>query len=266
MLKVSKITLCGFRGILKQQDLVLTEKGSKDPRSLVLYGLNSSGKTSFVDGVEWFLSEDNKVEWLSREDAKEKAYPHLAVDPEKDESFVELQFNDSEKKLNTLRKTYNHKKVTQPSLSSDEDFENVYKAFVIKPYLRYLEVIDFVYNHTGTEKYQRLANWMGFESELAFQEKLALKILPELQRKKDQLETTVETLGQHLAKLTGNQDSSDIEILRVANAILATHKINEQKDVKGLLAYIPEFAKLRATSSVGWTGPQNSYTDLVIIR
>ncbi len=253
MLKVRKITLSGFRGILKPQDLLLTAKDDKKPRSLVLYGLNSSGKTSFVDGVEWFLSEDNKVEWLTREDAEEKAYPHLAVDPDKDESFVELQFDDSEKKLDTLRKTYNHKKITQPSLSSDDDFENVYKAFVIKPYLRYLEVIDFVYNQTGLKKYQRLANWMGFESELSFQEKLALKILPELKRKKDELAATVKALEQHLFKLTGSQDTSDIEILRICNGVLTAHKIAEQKSIEGLLAYIPEFAKLRATSSVGIT-------------
>lgn len=253
MLKVRKITLSGFRGILKSQDLILTEKGDSNPRSLVLYGLNSSGKTSFVDGVEWFLSEDNKVEWLSREDAEEKAYPHLAADPKKDESFVELQFSDTEKKLDTLRKTYNHKKITQPALSSEDDFEKVYQAFVIKPYLRYLEVIDFVYNQTGVKKYQRLANWMGFESEQAFQEKLALKILPELKRKKEELSNTVETLGSHLSRLIGGGDASEIEILRVSNLVLAAHKIAEKKNIGDLMDYIPEFAKLRATSSVGIT-------------
>src|SRR5438046_1797673 len=122
MLKVKTITLSGFRGILKPQDLVLTVKGDSVPRSLVLYGLNSSGKTSFVDGLEWFLSEENKVEWLKRQDAEEKAYPHQAVDPKKDESFVELDFYDTDKKLALLRKTYNHKTITKPILSSEEDF------------------------------------------------------------------------------------------------------------------------------------------------
>ncbi|TSC54987.1 MAG: Uncharacterized protein LiPW30_453 [Parcubacteria group bacterium LiPW_30] len=253
MLKVKKITLSGFRGILKPQDLILTEKGDSNPHSLVLYGLNSSGKTSFVDGIEWFLSEENKVEWLTREDAEEKAYPHLAADSKKVESFVELQFNDTDKKLDSLRKTYSHKKITQPTLSSESDFENVYKVFVIKPYLRYLEVIDFVYNHTGLKKYQRLANWMGFESEQAFQEKLALKILPELKRRKEELSNTVETLGSHLSRLTGSSDISEIEILRVSNGILALHKIAEKKNVSELMDYIPEFAKLRAISSVGIT-------------
>ena len=41
---------------------------------LPLFGLNSSGKTSFVDGIEWFLSEENKIEWLRRDEAEEKAY------------------------------------------------------------------------------------------------------------------------------------------------------------------------------------------------
>src|SRR3989338_10675336 len=110
MLKVNKIKLSGFRGIFNPQELDLTIKGNKEPRSLVLFGLNSSGKTSFVDGLEWFLSEENKIEWLKRQDAEEKAYPHQAIDPEKEESFVELELYDTEKKL---RKTYNHKKITQ---------------------------------------------------------------------------------------------------------------------------------------------------------
>lgn len=253
MLKIKKITLSGFRGILRPQDLLLQEKEDAAPRSLVLYGLNSSGKTSFVDGVEWFLSEENKVEWLSREDAQQRAYPHLGIDPEKEESFVELEFNDTEKKLGSLRKTYNHKKITQPTTSSDKDFEQIYKAFVIKPYLRYLEVIDFVYNHTGQEKYQRLANWMGFESELAFQEKLALKLLPELKRKKDELGTSTETCKQQLTRLLGSTDTTDLEVLRIGNEVLSGHKIEARKNLDDLLAYIPEFTKLRATSSVGIT-------------
>ena len=61
MLKVKKITLSGFRGILNPQPLDLIVKGNKEPHSLVLFGLNSSGKTSFVDGLEWFLSEENKI-------------------------------------------------------------------------------------------------------------------------------------------------------------------------------------------------------------
>jgi hypothetical protein len=254
MLKVKKITLSGFRGILKPQDLVLTVKGDSVPHSLVLYGLNSSGKTSFVDGLEWFLSEENKVEWLKRQDAEEKAYPHQAVDPKKDESFVELDFYDTDKKLATLRKTYNHKTITKPVLSSEEDFENIYKAFVIRPYLRYLEVIDFIYNHTGVEKYQKLANWMGFESELAFQEKLALKILPELKRKKEELDSNVKLLERHLTQLMISPTATGADVLRVGNEILKkTYKMDPHKDLQSLLNHIPEFAKLRATSSVGIT-------------
>ena len=250
MLKVKKITLSGFRGILKPQDLLLTVKGDSVPRSLVLYGLNSSGKTSFVDGLEWFLSKENKIEWLKRQDAEEKAYPHQAIDPEKEESFVELELYDTNKKL---RKTYNHKKVTQPVLSSREDFENIYKAFIIKPYLRYLEVVDFIYNHTGVEKYQKLANWMGFESELAFQETLALKILPELKKKKDELDSNVKLLERQLTQLMGSQIVTEYEVLRIGNEILNSYKVTLHLNIQALLNYIPEFAKLRATSSVGIT-------------
>ena len=253
MIKVRKITLSGFRGILKPQDLVLTVKGDGVPRSLVLFGLNSSGKTSFVDGLEWFLSEDNKIEWLKREDAEEKAYPHQAIDPKKDESFVELDFYDTAKKIATLRKTYNYKTITKPVLSSEEDFESIYKSFVIRPYLRFLEVIDFIYNHGGVDKYKKLANWMGFESELAFQEKLALKILPELKNKKKELRSGVELLERQLTQLMNSLTATESDVLRVGNEILKNYKIKPHPDIQALLQHIPEFAKLRATSSVGIT-------------
>ena len=76
MLKIKKIKLSGFRGILNTQELSFIEEGGNKPRSLVLYGLNSSGKTSFVDALEWFLSSKNEIEWLNRDEAKQKAYSH----------------------------------------------------------------------------------------------------------------------------------------------------------------------------------------------
>lgn len=249
MLKVKRIKLSGFRGMLKPQELDFIRKGASIPCPLVLYGLNSSGKTSFVDGLEWFLSPQNEIEWLNREDAKQRAYPHQAA---KDgESFVEIEFHDDEKKISTLRKTFNHKKITQPDLSSVDDFKHIYAAFVIRPYLRYLEVIDFVYNRTGMEKYQKLASWMGFENELAFQEKLALEIMPELKKKEKQLADNISFIEKGLGKLIGSEIFSESTILDFCNNILKNYKIKHCVTLTDLWQYIPEISKLKVSSSVG---------------
>lgn len=247
MLKIKKIQLSGFRGMLKPHELDFTRKGEALPASLVLYGLNSSGKTSFVDGIEWFLSPTNEIEWLAREDAKERAYPHQEA---KDaESFVEVEFQDSENKIGSLKKTFNHKKITQPEISSKEDFEKIYSSFVIRPYLRYLEVIDFVYNRSGAEKYQKLASWMGFESELNFQEKIALEIIPALKRKEKSLLENTTVLEKHLRGLLDGRTSDELNLIGFCNSILKTHKISPANNLPDLWQAIQNLSRSKNIST-----------------
>lgn len=232
--------------MLKPHTLDFTRSREKTPASLVLYGLNSSGKTSFVDGIEWFLSSTNEIEWLRREDAKERAYPHQEA--KDDESYVEIDFSDSERRINTPKKTFNHKKVTQPTLSSEDEFEIIYDSFVIRPFLRYLEVIDFVYNRTGLEKYQKLASWMGFENELAFQEKIALEIVPELKRKEKDLSDNATFLEKQLSNLVGGQNADELNILSFCNTILKTHKIKQVNKLDDLWTAIKNISQSKPST------------------
>ncbi len=216
MLKVKTIKLSGFRGIKTPQELFCIKDGETKPTSFVLFGINSSGKTSFMDGLEWFLSPENKIRWLRREDAQEAAYPHHSAQP--GDSYVEIEFFEDDK-ATKLRKTFDDSRKTKPVLSDKDGFQRIYQSFVIKPYLRYLEIVEFVLNRTGVEKYQELARWMGFESELNFQEKLA-KIVSQLEKKKEQIESrrddTLRTMGQ----LIGNTIVDDSSIIAYCNKLL----------------------------------------------
>lgn len=252
MLKVNKIKLSGFRGIFNPQELDLTIKGNKEPRSLALFGLNSSGKTSFVDGLEWFLSEENKIAWLRRDEAEEKAYPHQAAKDKGIESFVEINFYDSDTKINNLQKSYDHSKITKPSLSDETDFAAIYSAFVIRPYFRYLEVVEFVCSK-GKDKYEKLAQWMGFESEFEFQEKIARGVHQKLKTHENELSGRVSTFEQQLKQLTGGITGSDDEVLTFCNGIIKPHKLDECKNVKDVWGKIPEISKKKIASSVGVT-------------
>lgn len=252
MLKVNKIKLSGFRGIFNPQELDLVIKGNKEPRSLALFGLNSSGKTSFVDGLEWFLSEENKIAWLRRDEAEEKAYPHQAAKDKGVESFVEIDFFDSESKIGNLQKSYDHGKITKPTLSNEKSFASIYSAFVIRPYFRYLEVVEFVCSK-GKDKYEKLAQWMGFESEFEFQEKIARGAHQRLKAYEDELSGKVSTFEQQLKQLTGGITAGDDEVLNFCNAILKQHKVNECKNVKQVWEKIPEISKKKIASSVGVT-------------
>lgn len=245
MLKIKRIKLSGFRGILTPQELKLCDSGGT-PTSLAVYGLNSSGKSSFVDGLEWFLSETSEIEWLRREDAKSNAYPHQeAVDGE---SYVEIDFINEKKAILPLTKTYDHMRVTIPKLSSVSDFEATYRSFVIRPYLRYLEIIDFVFNSTGLQKYQRLANWMGFEYELAFQEKIALKILPELNKYEKSIESEVTVHIKSLKALTQLAEINESKVLNLCKGILASYTTTSFISMAEIENRSSEIDKLRSSS------------------
>ena len=250
MLKVKKIKLSGFRGIFNPQELDLTIKGNKEPRSLALFGLNSSGKTSFVDGIEWFLSEENKIEWLRRDEAEEKAYPHQAAKDKGMESFVEMDFFDTDGKIGKLTKTYDHGKITKPILSEQDGFNAIYSAFIIRPYFRYLEVVEFVCSK-GKDKYERLAQWMGFESEFEFQEKIARGVHQKLKDHEKELSERVATFGQQLKQLAGEITATDEGVLNFCNGILKQHKVDECKNIKQVWEKIPEISKKKIASSVG---------------
>lgn len=225
MIKIKKINLSGFRGIRNEKTLEF-HGAQNQTNSLVLYGPNSTGKTSFVDGIEWFLSRANQIEWLRREQAKEAAYPHH----EASESFVEIEFKkDGSDK--TLRKTFDHSRRTMPILSSDADFDEVYDSFVIKPYLRYQEIVEFVLNSTGVEKYKKLAEWMGFEYELSFQKKLA-EVFPNLENSINEIKVKIDINEREILRLSEGALVSveDSTLTQYVNSLLKRN--NKTKDIQ----------------------------------
>ena len=250
MLKLKQIKLSGFRGILHPQELNFIVKGNNEPRSLVLFGLNSSGKTSFVDGLEWFLSDENKIEWLRRDEAKEKAYPHQEAKSKGVDSGVKIEFSDTDNEVGELTKTYNHNKITEPILSNKDDFSKVYSAFIIRPYFRYLEVIDFVCSK-GKKKYERLAQWMGFQNEFDFQEEIARGIQQTIKDYEKKLADKVDNFESQSKQLINSPTALDGEVLNFCNAILKYHKVNECKNIKEVWEKIPEISKKKIASAVG---------------
>lgn len=238
MMKIKRITLNGFRGILTKQDLNLVNNGNQ-PTSLVVYGLNSSGKTSFVDGLEWFLSPVNEIEWLKRENAGSHAYPHQEAN--EGETFVEIEFTDED--FGILTKTFNNKRITIPTLSDELKFDKLYKSFTIRPYLRYLEIIDFVFNRTGVEKYQKLANWMGFEDELAFQEKIALGIIPNLRNEEKKLSNNKDWIESEILRLLQITDINNDAVLACCNNLIKQINSIELKTIDDLPNFVRNIDK-----------------------
>lgn len=222
---------------------------SSSTNSLVLYGRNSTGKTSFVDGIEWFLSPTSQINWLRREQAKEGSYPHH----EATESYVEIIFNKNGTDTK-LCKTFDHSRKTIPILSSETEFEIIQKSFVIRPHLRYQEIVEFVLNNTGSEKYKKLAEWMGFESELSFQKKLA-EIITKLDSTTKNIEEVIEKLKKEITLLADHSvdPTQNNSLTLYANNLLSEHDKSKQLNISSLddlEKILPEVGKLRTQSDL----------------
>ena len=88
MVKIKRLKAEGFRGIRRSEPLEFTDRC----KSMVIFGENGYGKSSFVDAIECFLG--NRIDHLERENVKRAAYRHRAL-PSDSLARVEIEFSDS---------------------------------------------------------------------------------------------------------------------------------------------------------------------------
>ncbi|MFW6047406.1 MAG: AAA family ATPase, partial [Candidatus Woesearchaeota archaeon] len=155
---IDKLEIRGFRGILAPFEFDL------EGNSAVIYGKNGTGKSSITDAWEWFHQEE--IEHLKREGAKHWAYPHCEA--EKGQTYVKVYFEDKimEEEITV---EYNHDRPTKPNIYGNKESFNE-----IAPHpchLRFNDLTNFVY-YTKAEKYDTLARFMGFNSQVEFQKSL----------------------------------------------------------------------------------------------
>lgn len=161
MVKLKRITVSGFRGILAPLTIDLTQGGQ--PRSVVVYGRNGTGKSSLTDAWEWLRT--GKIDHLAREGAGATAYPHFAS-PDGN-TFVEVEFTDPT--LGTLRLVYDSDRVTRPVVTGSFAALN---ALTPHPcHIRFADLGNFVFR-TKTERYDYLAQLMGLSPQVELQKAL----------------------------------------------------------------------------------------------
>src|SRR5260370_33148238 len=161
MLTVKRISISGFRGILAPLTIDLKREGGTS--AAIVYVRNGTGKSSVTDAWEWFQSE--RIEHLAREGAGASTYPHRqATDGQ---TYVEVEFSDAS--IGTIRLNFDHERVTRPSAQGD--LSRV-RALIHHPcHVRFADLTRFVYL-TKAERYDLLAQLMGFTPQVEFQKAL----------------------------------------------------------------------------------------------
>lgn len=86
MTKLKMLSIRNFRGSKQQVDLI-----SKDLKSILLYGDNGTGKSSFTDAAEWLFKD--KVSHLSgSEEVETNGGLRNSLCPESEDCFVQVEF------------------------------------------------------------------------------------------------------------------------------------------------------------------------------
>ncbi len=147
-MRIKAIELSWFRGAA---DPVSLEPGSK---SMVVYGLNGSGKSSFVDAVEYVL-KDGRISHLAREYSgkrQERAVPNTHK-PQSRKTELTIKFEDNSELKTEIRDDGSH-------TSSGAEAAAMRTWDYRRTVLRQDEVAEFVHDTKG-EKYSVLLPLLG---------------------------------------------------------------------------------------------------------
>lgn len=147
-----RLTVDGFRGSSQKIYLDCTE----NQNSIVLFGNNGDGKTTFSDAIEWFFTD--KIHYLEREGCGKDDFFNAYID-EKNDAYVEINLNDS--KLDAI-KTLRRKKSSTFS-NNTTDFSNYIKASEKESLiLRHHTMREFV-DMRKKDKLEKLEEIIGLE-------------------------------------------------------------------------------------------------------
>lgn len=151
-IKLKKLSGQGFRGILKRVWLDFEDQC----KSLVLFGNNGDGKSSFTDVLEWFFTD--KIEYLQREGCGREDYFNDFL-PKAQDAVVEIFFSESNfdnEKILQRRGGHRHSNNTE---DFKEYVQNSCKESFI---LRYHTMRAFV-DKTKKDKLEEVEEIIGFE-------------------------------------------------------------------------------------------------------
>ncbi|NUO07363.1 MAG: hypothetical protein HUU08_01590 [Candidatus Brocadia sp.] len=155
-MKVKNLEISGIRGIRKIVNLDLSPG-----KSVLIYGDNGSGKSSFADALEWFYYD--KVKHLTSEEIDTKGITALRNTflSDDQDAYFDLKYSNSKydsKKRLFLKKS----KLTSEYSNASQDFKDYLGASLKENLiLRYKDLLRFILS-TKAEKLEEISQIIGF--------------------------------------------------------------------------------------------------------
>jgi len=207
--KLKKLCGEGFRGILKKVWLDF----DGDCKSLVLFGNNGDGKSSFSDAMEWFFTD--KIEYLGREGCGREDYFNDAL-PKTREPIVELSFNRDTLYSEKILKRAGGYRYSNYTDEFRKYIENSGKELFI---LRYQTMREFI-DKTKKKKLEDVERIIGFEIVTDIREAL-LRALNGLRNSTEltALRGSSNERGEDIVKILGTKPFIEADIISFADGL-----------------------------------------------
>lgn len=235
---IESIKVQGFRAYLKPQSFFLRD--GKRMKSLALFASNAKGKSSLVDAVEYYFSEDATLQRLGQRASQSQAGPaaleHIEARAYGVDSQVVLKFRQGVETFGDTRSISDGKDI--PS-AAGRVLSATRVPFVIHGY----ELRGFV-EATAEQRYQEIAAWFSLEPFLDLQRRM--RTLQRRVKEKADSDTEVTERIRDLRGVTSNAVSNwdeaevcdwfNTNVLSKLDSSLVLKEISEADDVFSILS------------------------------
>ncbi len=162
-INIERLKVEGFRAYLQAQTISLA-RGST-PLSLAVFAPNAGGKSSLVDSLEFYFSEDATLHRLGKRTFQSHAGPlaieHVDATERGVKPSVHLWFRQGSERFDAERPA---------SGNRTEAAERVISAVKVPFIIRGYELRGFVEETTPGERYKELAGWFALDPLLSIQQ------------------------------------------------------------------------------------------------
>lgn len=168
---IEALKLAGFRAYLKPQTVDLYR--DKTPLSLAVFAPNATGKSSLVDAIEYYFSEDATLARLGKRQAQTRAGPGAMEHVDAEESgvtpAVHLWFKQDKDKFDEARPVSKSGKSACPLPEpATRVLSSIKLPFIIRGY----ELRSFVETDTPEDRYKDVISWFALDPLLTIQQNL----------------------------------------------------------------------------------------------
>ncbi len=155
---IERLTIAGFRAYLREQEIALRRDGT--PKSLAVFAPNAKGKSSLVDALEFFFSQDGTLERLgqrrSGRQAGREALEHVRAGEEGIVPVVGVVFHSDEGPFCGRRSATAY---DEPKPDAAERVRRARKVdFIIRGY----QLRHFVDRQEPSERYKEVPHGSAF--------------------------------------------------------------------------------------------------------